>query len=226
MRLIPIFAVVAALVCGSGGAALAEGHVEAPHQSEAETDQEPPTVRLPPQIHANGALCGDPGLTGVPIQPVRGHLTGCGVAQPVQITAVAGVGLSRPVNIDCRTARALRIWVEQAVKPSFSILGGGLAQIEVLSAYSCRPQNGIPGARLSQHGRGRALDISGFTLANGQTVTVLSGWRAPATSAILKAIHAEACGPFGTVLGPDADRHHQDHFHLDTHLRRGGGVCQ
>lgn len=209
----------AAILIVAAGTAVAE-------TGSAPAERETSARRLPPQFHANGFLCGDPDLTGVPISPVRGHLQGCGIPQPVQITAVAGVALSRPVNVDCVTARALRIWVDQTLIPSFSRLGGGLAELQVLSHYSCRPQNGIRGAPLSHHGRGRALDISGFTLRNGQTLSVLRGWRAASTSGVFRAIHAQACGPFGTVLGPDADRHHQDHFHLDTHRRPGGDVCR
>ena len=36
----------------------------------------------------------------------------------------------------------------------------------------------------------------------------------------LRAVHAAACGPFTTVIGPDGDVHHRDHFHFDL-VRRG-----
>ena len=36
----------------------------------------------------------------------------------------------------------------------------------------------------------------------------------------LKRIHREACSPFTTVLGPDANEDHRDHFHLDLAKRR------
>lgn len=38
----------------------------------------------------------------------------------------------------------------------------------------------------------------------------------------LKEIHASACVEFSTVLGPDANRDHWDHFHLDLEWRRRG----
>lgn len=181
---------------------------------------------LPPQIHANGALCGDPRVVGVPIAPIRGGVRGCGVAEPVQITGIAGVALSRPVNVDCPTARALRIWVDRAVKPAFAPLGGGVARLEIASGYHCRTRNNVSGAPISEHGRGRAIDVSGFRLKNGQVLSVLSGWRSKGESGLFRSIHGAACGPFGTVLGPQADRYHQDHFHLDTKRRLSGDYCR
>lgn len=45
---------------------------------------------------------------------------------------------------------------------------------------------------------------------------------ATAQDAFLRAIHQGACGPFTTVLGPDADAAHLDHLHLDLVRRRSG----
>lgn len=48
-----------------------------------------------------------------------------------------------------------------------------------------------------------------------------------AEATFLRAVHAEACGVFKTVLGPDADAAHRDHFHLDLAVRkRGATFCQ
>ena len=42
----------------------------------------------------------------------------------------------------------------------------------------------------------------------------------------LKKMHKIACGPFGTVLGPNANRFHRDHFHFDTARYRSGSYCK
>jgi hypothetical protein len=42
----------------------------------------------------------------------------------------------------------------------------------------------------------------------------------------MRRMHRGACGPFGTVLGPEADRYHQDHFHFDTARYRSGSYCR
>lgn len=42
----------------------------------------------------------------------------------------------------------------------------------------------------------------------------------------LKEIHASACKYFGTVLGPEANNAHKNHFHLDMADRPRGNFCQ
>lgn len=44
--------------------------------------------------------------------------------------------------------------------------------------------------------------------------------------AFLKEIHSGACGIFSTVLGPEANRAHHDHFHFDLKQRRGAAYCE
>jgi hypothetical protein len=47
-----------------------------------------------------------------------------------------------------------------------------------------------------------------------------------ATSEFLHVAHDEACEIFGTVLGPDANAAHHDHFHLDMKERKYRSICQ
>ncbi|MEC9367793.1 MAG: extensin family protein [Pseudomonadota bacterium] len=42
----------------------------------------------------------------------------------------------------------------------------------------------------------------------------------------LRHAHKTACRMFGTVLGPEANAAHKDHFHLDLAERRHGNYCQ
>ena len=44
-------------------------------------------------------------------------------------------------------------------------------------------------------------------------------------SAFLRAVHQGACKTFGTVLGPDANAAHKDHFHFDL-KERGTAYCR
>ena len=91
-----------------------------------------------------------------------------------------------------------------------------MIELKVGASYSCRPTNHVLGARLSEHGHANALDISRFLLSTGQWLAVRDGWHgAPHERAFLRAVHAGACREFSTVLGPDADANHRDHFHLD-----------
>jgi hypothetical protein len=177
-------------------------------------------------IGRRGGLCGVRDLQGVQLAPIAGRVQGCGLEDPVQVTAVDGVLLSQPATIDCPTALALRAWVKDALLPTIARKGGGVARIEVAASYACRPRNNQRGARISEHGRGRAIDIAGITLQNGSTITVLQGWRDDTQGPILQKLHRAACGPFGTVLGPNSDRFHQNHLHFDTARYRSGPYCR
>jgi len=173
-----------------------------------------------------GAICGDRAIRGQVLAPIPGRIKGCGVDKPVRVTSVAGVSLTRPATMDCVTAAALKSWVADGVKPTVGRLGGGVASVKVIADYACRTRNNRPGAKISEHGRGRAVDVAAINLKNGVALTVLDGWRDPAQGKLLRRMHAAACGPFGTVLGPGSDGFHKDHIHLDTARYRGGAYCR
>ncbi len=175
---------------------------------------------------ARGAVCGDPALQGDVVGLVPGRISGCGIKNAVKLRSVSGVTLSQSSIMDCSTAKALKKWVDGSAKPALANRGGGLSAIRVAAHYACRTRNNQRGAKISEHGKGRAIDISGFKTKSGEVITVLKGWRAASTSKALKRMHKGACGPFGTVLGPNADRFHQDHFHFDTARYRSGSYCR
>lgn len=173
-----------------------------------------------------GKICGNRAIRGHSLSPITGKLNGCSIPKPVRVYEVDGVKLSTPATMDCTTAEALNTWVKNGVRPAIGRLGGGVSSMRVVASYSCRTRNSQPGAKLSEHGKGHAIDIAAFTLDNGSTITVINGWKQRAEGKILKSMHKSACGPFGTVLGPNADRHHRDHFHLDTARYRSGPYCR
>lgn len=175
---------------------------------------------------ARGSICGDLAIQGEAIGNVPGRIKGCGIENAVRVRSVAGVTLSQAATIDCTTARALKTWVEQGAIPAVGNRGGGLSSLKIAAHYACRTRNNQPGGRISEHGRGRAVDISALVMKDGSSMTVLKGWRSKAHSRPLKSMHRAACGPFGTVLGPNADRFHQDHFHFDTARYRSGSYCR
>jgi hypothetical protein len=168
-----------------------------------------------------GALCGDPAIQGVTLAPITSKVKGCGIANPVRVTHVDGVRLSTPATLDCDTARALRQWVTTGLKPAAG--KAGVAEIRVAAHYACRSRNNVKGARISEHGRGKAIDIAGITLANGKALTVLGDYR---RAEMLQKVRRAACGIFGTTLGPGSDRFHSDHFHFDTARHRNGPYCR
>ena len=183
-------------------------------------------VQPTPVVTRRGSICGVRAIRGESLAPIAGTLRGCGVAKPVRVASVDGVALSPPAIMNCTTAKALNKWVKGGVKPIVARLGGGVSSLQVAAHYSCRPRNNQPGAKISEHGKGRAVDISAITLKNGMSLTVLTGWQDRIQGKLLKRMHQAACGTFTTVQGPNSDRFHQDHFHLDTAKKSGGRYCR
>lgn len=172
-----------------------------------------------------GAVCGDIEIQGKPIGAVAAEIPGCGAKDAVRVTSVAGVTLSQGSIMTCEMAKALKRWVSKDVETAFG-RRNKVVSLRVAAHYACRTRNNRPGARISEHGRGKAIDIAGFKLEDGTLVTVLQGWTARQTRKSMRRIWKAACGPFGTVLGPEADRYHRDHFHLDVARHRGGAYCR
>ena len=173
-----------------------------------------------------GTVCRDWTIIGENRKPFRGKFRGCGIAEPVRIRIVSDIFLSQLAVMDCRTAVTLKTWLENTAKPAFADQGGGLKGLRLSGHYACKTQNNQPRGRLSQHARGRAIDISSFILMDGTVITVRDGWANKGTNGVMRELHAGACVIFGTVLGPDADRYHQGHFHFDTARRHSGSYCR
>lgn len=167
-----------------------------------------------PKLSVKGSVCGDPSIKGEKLAPVKSKVKGCGIPEAVRVTNVAGVRLSTPATINCGTAKALKAWITKGVEPVYG--KGKVVQLEVAASYSCRPRNNKKGARISEHGRGNAIDISGLTFSNGKSVSVLRNY-----DKSMRKIHKNACGIFGTTLGPGSDGFHENHLHFDT-VRYGG----
>jgi len=197
-----------------------------PHRETVQTIAVARTPTKPVATSRRGSVCGDKTIRGQTLSPIAGRLRGCGVKNPVKVTSVDGVTLTQPATVNCETAKALKRWVSRSVKPAVGRLGGGVKSLRVVAHYSCRTRNNQPGAKISEHGRGNAVDIAAINLNNGSSISVLKGWRDPLQGKVLKRVHKEACGTFGTVLGPNSDRFHQDHFHFDVARHRGGAYCR
>ncbi len=142
----------------------------------------------------------------------------CGAIQPFVMHAAIGgqVALQPAATLRCPMVPAVESWLRDVVRPAArQHLGRDVVSIQVAASYACRTRNSIRGARLSEHGRANALDVRGFVLAGGGVVSVRHGWHAWGGEG--------ACRIFTTVLGPNADRYHRDHFHFDLarHGRHG-----
>lgn len=173
-----------------------------------------------------GKICGDADIQGEPVGAVPGRLPGCGAKNAVAVRSVSGVTLSQESILTCDTAKSLKQWINKGLKPAVGRMGGGVSSIRVAAHYVCRTRNHRPGAKISEHGKAKAIDISEIRLQNGDTLSVLRDWRNGKKGRVLRKAHKAACGPFGTTLGPGSDGFHEDHFHYDTARHRGGPYCR
>ncbi|MBX9813329.1 MAG: extensin [Proteobacteria bacterium SG_bin5] len=179
----------------------------------------PPVTLDLPTSRETQACFADLSRLGVRYSPLpdRDYGGGCQLIGAVQLLDI-GVPVTGIKAMRCGLARAFIGWARNGVAPAArEILGGELVRIETMGSYACRDTVGTAYARLSGHALANAVDVSGFVLADGRRITVLGGWRSadPAVAEFLRVIRASACKRFGTVLSPDYNAAHANHFHLE-----------
>ncbi|MEZ5755781.1 MAG: extensin family protein [Paracoccaceae bacterium] len=168
---------------------------------------------------ADGFVCGDRAIRGEELARITSRVQGCGVEAPVRVTQVDGIRLTTPATIDCPTAIALKDWINAGVRPAFG--RNEVVELRIAASYICRTRNNRPGAKVSEHGRGKAVDVSGFIFADGRELSVARDYNRQ-----MRRAHRAACGIFGTTLGPGSDGYHEDHLHFDTASYRSGPYCR
>ena len=143
---------------------------------------------------------------------------GCGWTNGVSLSSAGGARV-RYAAVTCEVAVALALWLEHDVQPlARELLGTSVTSVQSLGGYACR---NIVGGRLlrrvrSQHAYANAVDISGFVVKDGRTVTLRRHWPGETAEArFLRATHQRACAYFRVALSPDFNAAHHDHFHFD-----------
>lgn len=310
----------------TAGAAVAGAPAGAASDQPAAPQQAQPQGWSPDEIklaklHCDGQLRGVPASYAIDDPIKEGECGSPVVYKVMSVGKGPEVQLNPPAVMTCEMIAALEKWIRLDIQPQArALLGGSVVRIETMSSYSCRNAYGRVRARLSEHGRANALDISGFSTAKdvanvlahwgptarelrviaakqeaeraaaateaakasersqqttvtGSTPTqpipgiiiapmpgasrphqTMPGFTAPqrlggpqakgkeTTAAIpvlpeagakgdprrsfLREIHARACKHFGTVLGPEANNAHKNHFHVDMAPRRNANFCE
>jgi len=156
--------------------------------------------------------------------PNRDFGGGCRTLDTVKLLDI-GTPTTNLGALTCPLASNFAAWARYAVQPAArQMLGGQVARIETMGTYACRNVVGGSSGKLSQHALANAVDVSAFVLADGRRVTVKRGWQgSPQEKAFLRALHTSACRRFGTVLSPDYNAAHYNHFHFDM---SGKGYCR
>lgn len=117
----------------------------------------------------------------------------------------------------CPVAAALALWERDIVQPAARRhFQSRVIRIDHAGSYSCRRLYGKAEGRFSEHATADAIDVLGFRLADGRRLSLLRDWSGdPAERKFLRDVRDGACDIFATVLSPDYNRAHADHFHLD-----------
>jgi lipoprotein-anchoring transpeptidase ErfK/SrfK len=153
----------------------------------------------------------------------------CGGRDMVRLNAVIAPDHGRVVIeptavLRCAMAESLAAWVRDEVSARINTLGTALRGIKTYGSYECRGRNGVPDSKLSEHGKGNAIDVRALILASDRHAELTD-------ATVAKSLRAElrdsACHRFTTVLGPGADSYHNNHIHLDILERtHGSRICQ
>lgn len=137
-----------------------------------------------------------------------------------------GVSATNLGPMTCGVATKFINWSNGSVnRAAVQIFGSGLERVETFGTYSCRNIAGSD--RVSEHATANAVDVSGFVLRDGRRINVRNDWNGSRDEKrFLRIVRDEACKSFGTILSPDYNDAHKDHFHLDDAQHGFGSFCQ
>lgn len=137
----------------------------------------------------------------------------------------APVKLSSSFLATCPVAVAFALFERHGLQPAAQrVFGQAVVQVDHLGSYACRNIYNRAEGRRSQHASANALDIAGFRLQDGQRIELQRDWSGEGPKArFLHEVQQAACESFDTVLGPEYNAAHRNHFHLDM---GGWQICR
>ena len=147
----------------------------------------------------------------------------CGERSPLALQAInipTKTNFYSSPELGCNMATALVDWVGRLNEAAQIAFGSPVSVILSGNGYQCRRRNNLTDGKISEHGFANAIDITGFKIVNGEDVLVGRDWQIQSEgiskkALFLRKIHKSACQSFTTVLGPESNAQHRDHFHLD-----------
>jgi hypothetical protein len=153
----------------------------------------------------------------------------CGASDAVRLEGImmpnsALVTVMPAATLRCPVAEAVAQWVRNDLSLAMAELESPIAAVTNHGSYDCRGRNNDAGAKISEHGRGNALDLGPIRLANG---AVMDLTKKSTSQSFRQRLRDAACRRFNTVLGPGSDAYHTNHIHVDLAERTHGyRMCQ
>lgn len=210
-------------------AALLSGCVDIPAASKRQSSR-PPSSGLAAKSPAARQCLAELGAMRANFTPLpdRYFAAGCTNLNTVNLASLRGDSASLELAnlgpVTCNAANAFAGWARYGVdRAARQILGTPLVRIETFGSYNCR--NVAGSNKRSGHATANAIDVSGFVFADGRRITLKGHWYSGSSAErrFLRVVHESACKRFGTVLGPEYNAAHKDHFHLEAD---GASFCR
>jgi hypothetical protein len=131
----------------------------------------------------------------------------CGASDVVRLEEIimpnsALVSVMPAATLRCPFAEAVAQWVRNDLGPAMAELESPPVAVTNNGSYDCRGRNNDAGAKISEHGRGNALDLGAIRLANG---AVMDLTKKSTPQSFRQRLRDAACHRFNTVLGPGSD---------------------
>jgi hypothetical protein len=128
------------------------------------------------------------------------------------------VALSSSFLASCPLAVAFALYERHGLQSAAqAVYGQRVARVDHLGSFACRNMYSRESGARSQHASANALDIAGFRLGDGRSISVLRDWPKDSNEGrFLRLARDGACDAFNVVLGPDYNNAHRNHFHLDV----------
>jgi hypothetical protein len=163
--------------------------------------------------------------------PPRAAGEQCGYDDAVRFAGGGALGIGyRPADLgtSCRVAAGLALWEWHVVQPAaLEHFGQKVTAIEHFGSYSCRRIYGRSDGQWSEHATANAVDIAAFRLEDGSRISIVGDWDDEGErSAFLREVRDGACKLFSSVLSPDYNAAHRDHFHFDQRGTGGWRACR
>lgn len=159
------------------------------------------------------------GITAEQASTAKNSNAACVIEHPVRLKSLKASGEQTVTFPDgpilgCRFAERFGQWVGELAVPLIRARVAPLSAVRTGPGFECRNRNHALSGKLSAHAVGQAVDIAGFELVTGETVSIAD------TSDLLRmrvlsTLRTAACGWFTTILGPGSDAAHTTHWHLD-----------
>src|SRR5262245_19997827 len=125
----------------------------------------------------------------------------CGGRDMIRLNAVLlsnrkRVEIRPTAVLRCAMAESVAAWVRDEAASHVDALGDALRTVDTFGSYECRGRNSVADAKLSEHGKGNAIDLRALVLAGGRHIDLTDE---TVSKSVRDNLRDSACQRFTTV---------------------------